>query len=180
MEHYIHPDALVWSALLTNTMIKIILLFAITMAKSLPYKTRDIFQSSSMIYYMTNRLPQDYDNYGCWCGENKASVKYVDKTDLCCLIHYECYNEVNRTYLCDAKLTTYSAKFNSGTVTCIDDYETCAYDTCMCDKRAAECFKRHLLTYNNNFKHMSEEYCQTTDGMHFDTLQRAPKSPCRI
>jgi hypothetical protein len=121
-------------------------------------------QFGSMVFHLTNRHPNDYSSYGCWCGANATAINNnitVDETDSCCKIQAECYENIQVT---DTSCTTngkYHAIYHDGQIQCADNDGTSNYDLCMCDKRAAECFKRSLSTfdlYNNNIS--STAVCQ--------------------
>lgn len=96
------------------------------------------------------------------CGNNTIGEP-VDETDLCCLIRSQCYQDVNRTYpSCNPKTALYNAQFTNGKIKCIDAYDSCTRDTCQCDKRAAECFQRHTLTYDATFNRVgNKDYCRS-------------------
>lgn len=102
------------------------------------------------------------------CG-NSTVGKPVDETDVCCFIRSQCYQDVSRTYLCNPKTVVYGAQFNDGKIKCIDACESCTRDTCQCDKRAAECFKRHTLTYNATYNRIdNKQYCRSSSTKRFD------------
>ncbi|CAF1513528.1 unnamed protein product [Didymodactylos carnosus] len=120
-------------------------------------------QFRSMIYYLTERLPTEYDHYGCWCGSQIKGDLYVDKTDLCCKIHQQCYSDVTTASSCSGTLAlaAYDVKYSNGTISCKENVDECNYGSCMCDKRAAECFKRHQSTFNVSlFYNISKEECE--------------------
>jgi hypothetical protein len=117
-------------------------------------------QFGSMVFYLTNRHPNDYDNYGCWCGSNastigNASNNTMDETDLCCKIQAECYENVQTTNQSCTPDGKYHSMYYDDQIKCVDNDGTSNHDLCMCDKQAAECFKRALSTFNSDNKNKS-------------------------
>jgi hypothetical protein len=125
------------------------------------YQSREF---DSMVFYMTNRHPNDYNSYRCWCGANASSIlsnNTVDETDLCCKTHAECHDNVQvLNTSCDTN-GKYHAVYHNQQIQCIDNSGTSNYEYCMCDKQAAECFKQSLATFNPaNENVSSSSVCQ--------------------
>jgi hypothetical protein len=141
-----------------STTILIFVASLVSIASS--YQSQDF---DSMVFYLTNRHPNDYSSYGCSCGANATSSNNitVDATDLCCQIHTECHENVAiMSASCDTN-GLYHAVYHNQQVQCIDNSGTANYEFCMCDKQAAECFARSLSTYNSsNTDISSSEVCQ--------------------
>ncbi|CAF1683964.1 unnamed protein product, partial [Adineta ricciae] len=94
-----------------------------------------------------------------WCRLGSKPEKYMDEIDLCCKFRLNCYDLALKSSKCNGILTKYSIQLNTS-IHCIDNNETCAYETCMCDKLAAECFEKKLNKFNNGFINLPKKECR--------------------
>ncbi|CAF3573806.1 unnamed protein product [Rotaria socialis] len=113
----------------------------------------------SMIFHMTGRAPTDYENYGCWCRTGSKPERYVDDVDLCCKFRFHCYDVALQSSKCNGIAAEYSIQLDRS-IKCIDYNETCAYELCICDKQAVECFKKNLDKINDTFFNLPKKECR--------------------
>ncbi|KAJ8317313.1 hypothetical protein KUTeg_005217 [Tegillarca granosa] len=96
---------------------------------------RNLIQFARMIKKITGRNALDYNDYGCWCGVGGGG-NALDGVDRCCRAHDQCYIRIERRG-CNPKWSTYRSK------------KYCPKEACLCDKRAAECFRRNRYNSRN-------------------------------
>ncbi|KAJ8317025.1 hypothetical protein KUTeg_004929 [Tegillarca granosa] len=111
-----------------------------------------MIQFARMIKKLTGRNALDYNDYGCWCGIGGGG-NVIDGVDRCCRAHDLCYIRIERRG-CSPKWSTYSYKIRGGNITC-GSKRYCPKEACLCDKRAAECFRRNR--YNNRNKGVNRD-----------------------
>jgi hypothetical protein len=70
-----------------------------------------------------------------------------------------CYDQTLRSPKCNGVLKEYTVQLNTS-IQCMNDNGTCSYDTCMCDKLAAECFGKYADEMNNRFFNLAKKECQ--------------------
>uniref|UniRef100_A0A8C8S933 Phospholipase A2 n=1 Tax=Pelusios castaneus TaxID=367368 RepID=A0A8C8S933_9SAUR len=89
-----------------------------------------------------------YSRYGCYCGwGGKGTPK--DDTDKCCLLHDCCYDKLSDLG-CNAKIATYGYFYLRGEIYCLGS--RCVRQSCKCDKEFVLCLKKHLGSYNKNYR----------------------------
>jgi hypothetical protein len=60
---------------------------------------------------------------------------------------------------CNGILAEYGVQLNT-TIKCIDNETTCSYETCMCDKIAAECMGAYVNKINDSFFNLPKNECR--------------------
>ncbi|XP_072016227.1 phospholipase A2 AP-PLA2-I-like [Amphiura filiformis] len=117
---------------------------------------------------------RDYDGYGCFCGLG-GEGNPLDKTDECCVVHDDCYDQVMKSGLCYADNQVYAidydyewanCKTDQASITCkkTADYTDhkwpeCAEMMCECDKQGAICFNAERGTFNEDYKRYDQRLC---------------------
>ncbi|XP_027032607.2 otoconin-90 [Tachysurus fulvidraco] len=101
-----------------------------------------------MLYCLTGHCPQEYEHYGCYCGQHGSGIPQ-DNLDRCCFLHQCCLEQL--TLLgCrrDRKLNIHTTCHNSKPQ-CLG-VSVCDRLQCVCDRTAAECMAashfNHLVT----------------------------------
>lgn len=124
---------------------------------------RHVFQLCNLIAMHTNRGCLDYNNYGCFCGLGNAASHHVDAVDGCCRVHDQCYGEIS-CYWLYPQFVGYSLECSKDTCQCTDSpyFSPCAYTTCQCDLKFAQCLGR--AGYNHRFSGYNRANCQATDS----------------
>ncbi|CAF1367135.1 unnamed protein product, partial [Rotaria sp. Silwood1] len=110
-----------------------------------------------MILYLTDRHPNDYNDYGCWCNTDASETTdsiTVDETDSCCKIQLECYNRIKNMITSPLSDLKYRAVYYDNQFQCFDFEGTPNRNLCLCDLRAAECLKEASSTYNSGKKNI--------------------------
>ncbi|XP_060537696.1 otoconin-90 [Pantherophis guttatus] len=133
-------------------------------------------QLGEMLYCLTDHCPEEFELYGCFCGQEGRGHP-TDELDRCCFSHQCCLEQVKR-------LGCQPEKKSRSEVVCFDHTPTCVGWTlcenllCSCDKAAAECMAS--APFNESWRSPSRQVCQE------DTLacrgagrERPPSSPPR-
>ncbi|KFP83964.1 Group IIE secretory phospholipase A2, partial [Acanthisitta chloris] len=123
----------------------------------LAFASCNVVQFGIMIQHMTGKFPLSYNGYGCYCGL-KGSKQPKDATDWCCHAHDCCYKRVSSSH-CNPKTVAYKYSAQRGQITC-GAGNSCQTATCACDKKAAECFRRTLQSYNNAYRNYPNFLCK--------------------
>ncbi|XP_061467834.1 otoconin-90 [Rhineura floridana] len=94
-------------------------------------------QLGEMLYCLTDRCPEDFELYGCYCGQ-EGKGHPTDDLDRCCFSHHCCLEQLK-------KLGCHPERNSRSEVVCFDQTPKCIGWTmceklqCSCDKAAAEC-----------------------------------------
>nr|XP_020670429.1 otoconin-90-like [Pogona vitticeps] len=94
-------------------------------------------QLGEMLYCLTDRCPEEFELYGCYCGQEGRGHP-SDELDRCCFSHHCCLEQVK-------KLGCHPERNSRSEVVCFDHAPKCIGWTmcekllCSCDKAAAEC-----------------------------------------
>ncbi|KAK3513165.1 hypothetical protein QTP70_009680 [Hemibagrus guttatus] len=98
---------------------------------------REFAALGEMLYCLTGRCPQEYEHYGCYCGQQGSGIPQ-DNMDRCCFLHQCCLQQL--TLLgCrrDRKLNIHTTCHNSKPQ-CLG-VSVCDRLQCACDRTTAEC-----------------------------------------
>ncbi|KAG7319656.1 hypothetical protein KOW79_016799 [Hemibagrus wyckioides] len=98
---------------------------------------REFTALGEMLYCLTGRCPQEYEHYGCYCGQQGSGIPQ-DNMDRCCFLHQCCLEQL--TLLgCrrDRKLNIHTTCHNSKPQ-CLG-VSVCDRLRCACDRTTAEC-----------------------------------------
>ncbi|BFZ13277.1 hypothetical protein BsWGS_16316 [Bradybaena similaris] len=101
----------------------------------------------------TGRPCLDYYGYGCFCGLGSKGSHPVDDIDRCCQGHDNCYESLKSSCILRAPyLKPYFMFCKKRECECTDVriLKKCAYATCQCDLKFAQCLKN--ADYNKKYK----------------------------
>ncbi|XP_074841714.1 otoconin-90-like [Carettochelys insculpta] len=109
-----------------------------------------------MLYCLTDRCPQEFELYGCYCGQEGRGYP-TDVLDRCCFSHRCCMEQVK-------KLGCQPEGSSRSEVVCLDHkpkcigWSMCEKLLCSCDRTAAECMA--AASFNESLKFLSRQACQ--------------------
>ncbi|XP_032981650.1 otoconin-90 isoform X1 [Rhinolophus ferrumequinum] len=129
--------------------------------------TQVMTQLGEMLFCLTSRCPEEFESYGCYCGQ-EGRGEPRDALDRCCLSHHCCLEQVRR-------LGCLLERLPQSAVVCADGVPKCAGQglctklLCACDHTAAECMAS--AAFNQSLKSSGSQQCQGNmlpceDGMH--------------
>ncbi|XP_053101943.1 otoconin-90 [Hemicordylus capensis] len=117
---------------------------------------RELPQLGEMLYCLTDRCPEEFELYGCYCGQEGRGHP-TDDLDRCCFSHNCCLEQVK-------KLGCHPERSSRSEVVCFDHAPKCVGWTmceklqCSCDKAAAECMAGAVFNESLRFPH--RQACQ--------------------
>ncbi|KFQ58678.1 Otoconin-90, partial [Pelecanus crispus] len=117
---------------------------------------RELAQLGEMLFCLTERCPEEFESYGCYCGQEGRGHP-ADALDRCCFFHHCCMEQVK-------KLGCHAERSSRSEVVCFDHkpkctgWSTCEKLLCACDKTAAECMASAAFNESLKFPHRQE--CQ--------------------
>ncbi|XP_044306354.1 otoconin-90 [Varanus komodoensis] len=117
---------------------------------------RELPHLGEMLYCLTDRCPEEFELYGCYCGqEGRGHPK--DALDRCCFSHHCCVEQVK-------KLGCHPERNSRSEVVCFDHTPKCIGWTmcekllCSCDKAAAECMAS--ASFNDSLRTPDRRACR--------------------
>ncbi|XP_010018708.1 PREDICTED: otoconin-90 [Nestor notabilis] len=117
---------------------------------------RELPQLGEMLFCLTERCPEEFESYGCYCGQEGRGYP-ADALDRCCFSHHCCIEQVK-------KLGCHAERSSRSEVVCFDHqpdcvgWSICEKLLCACDKTAAECMASAFFNESLKFPHRQE--CQ--------------------
>uniref|UniRef100_A0A8C8APQ8 Phospholipase A2-like central domain-containing protein n=1 Tax=Otus sunia TaxID=257818 RepID=A0A8C8APQ8_9STRI len=117
---------------------------------------RELPQLGEMLFCLTERCPEEFESYGCYCGQEGRGYP-ADALDRCCFSHHCCMEQVK-------KLGCQAERSSRSEVVCFDHKPKCIGWTmcerllCDCHKTAAECMASAFFNESLKFPHRQE--CQ--------------------
>ncbi|NXD05898.1 OC90 protein, partial [Nothocercus nigrocapillus] len=117
---------------------------------------RELPQLGEMLFCLTERCPQEFESYGCYCGQEGRGYP-IDVLDRCCFSHHCCMEQVK-------KLGCHTERISRSEVVCLDHkpkcigWSLCEKLLCACDTTAAECMASAFFNESLQFAH--RETCQ--------------------
>ncbi|XP_005516960.1 PREDICTED: otoconin-90 [Pseudopodoces humilis] len=117
---------------------------------------RELPQLGEMLFCLTGRCPEEFESYGCYCGQEGRGDP-TDALDRCCFSHHCCMEQVK-------KLGCHAERNLRSEVVCLDHtpkcvgWSTCEKLLCACDKAAAECMASAFFNESLKLPHRHE--CQ--------------------
>ncbi|XP_010285144.1 PREDICTED: otoconin-90 [Phaethon lepturus] len=117
---------------------------------------RELPQLGEMLFCLTERCPEEFESYGCYCGQEGRGYP-IDALDRCCFSHHCCMEQVK-------KLGCHAERSSRSEVVCFDHkpkcigWSMCEKLLCACDKTAAECMASAFFNESLKFPHRQE--CQ--------------------
>ncbi|XP_075067570.1 otoconin-90 [Mixophyes fleayi] len=109
-----------------------------------------------MLYCLTGRCPEEFESYGCYCGqEGKGNPQ--DILDSCCFSHQCCIEHLKKIGCVPNKNVRSEVECMDQTPTCIG-WSICDKLLCACDKAAAECMA--AAPFNGTMRALNRRQCQ--------------------
>ncbi|XP_062360005.1 otoconin-90 [Cinclus cinclus] len=115
---------------------------------------RELPQLGEMLFCLTERCPEEFESYGCYCGQEGRGDP-IDALDRCCFSHHCCMEQVK-------KLGCHTERNLRSEVICFDNtpkcigWSTCEKLLCSCDKAAAECMASAFFNESLKLPHGQE------------------------
>ncbi|XP_075406647.1 otoconin-90 [Tenrec ecaudatus] len=109
-----------------------------------------------MLFCLTSRCPEEFESYGCYCGQ-EGRGEPRDALDRCCLSHHCCLEQAK-------KLGCLLGRPPRAHVACVDGAAKCGGQRlceklrCACDQTAAECMASAF--FNQSLKSPGQQECQ--------------------
>ncbi|XP_011372133.1 otoconin-90 [Pteropus vampyrus] len=130
-------------------------------------------QLGEMLFCLTSRCPEEYESYGCYCGQ-EGRGEPRDALDRCCFSHHCCLEQVRRLGCLLERLPRPPAECVDGLPQCVGP-SLCAKLLCACDQTAAECMAS--ASFNQSLK--SSGGPERTRATTVPSSRAAPDSKCR-
>ncbi|KAM4686336.1 otoconin-90 [Amazona ochrocephala] len=117
---------------------------------------RELPQLGEMLFCLTERCPEEFESYGCYCGQEGRGYP-SDALDRCCFSHRCCIEQA-------MKLGCHAERSSRSEVVCFDHkpncvgWSMCEKLLCACDKTAAECMASAF--FNESLKLPHRQECQ--------------------
>ncbi|KAE8599684.1 hypothetical protein XENTR_v10017282 [Xenopus tropicalis] len=117
---------------------------------------RELPLLGEMLFCLTGRCPEEFESYGCYCGQD-GKGNPIDALDSCCFSHHCCIEHLK-------KLGCQPQRNIRSEVLCLDHKPTCLgwgicdKLLCACDKAAAECMA--AAPYNETARLEMRRECQ--------------------
>ncbi|XP_048697623.2 otoconin-90-like isoform X3 [Caretta caretta] len=117
---------------------------------------QELLQLGEMLFCLTDRCPQEFEYYGCYCGQEGRGYP-TDVLDRCCFSHQCCMEQVK-------KLGCQMEGSLRSEVVCLDHkpkcigWSMCEKLLCTCDKTAAECMA--AASFNESLRFLTRRACQ--------------------
>uniref|UniRef100_A0A2K5ETX9 Otoconin-90 n=1 Tax=Aotus nancymaae TaxID=37293 RepID=A0A2K5ETX9_AOTNA len=130
-------------------------------------------QLGEMLFCLTSRCPEEFESYGCYCGQ-EGRGEPRDALDRCCLSHRCCLEQVRR-------LGCLMGRLPRSPVVCVDHKPKCGGQSlcekllCACDQMAAECMTS--ASFNQSLKSSSRLGCPGQPASCEDSLHPVPAAP---
>ncbi|XP_037658545.1 otoconin-90 [Choloepus didactylus] len=129
-------------------------------------------QLGQMLFCLTSRCPEEFESYGCHCGqEGRGDPR--DALDRCCLSHHCCLEQVRRLGCLLERLPQMSVVCVDHTPTCMGR-SLCEKLLCACDQIAAECMASAF--FNQSLKSPSRQECQGSQTPCEDSRRGEPSA----
>ncbi|XP_012662455.1 otoconin-90 [Otolemur garnettii] len=112
-------------------------------------------QLGEMLFCLTSRCPEEFESYGCYCGQ-EGRGEPRDALDRCCVSHHCCLEQVRR-------LGCLLERLPRSPVVCVDRVPKCGGQSlcqkllCTCDQTAAECMAS--ASFNQSLKSPGGQEC---------------------
>uniref|UniRef100_A0A8D1CB41 Otoconin-90 n=1 Tax=Sus scrofa TaxID=9823 RepID=A0A8D1CB41_PIG len=113
-------------------------------------------QLGEMLLCLTARCPEEFEAYGCYCGQ-EGQGEPRDALDRCCWFHHCCLEQVRRLGCLLERLPSSPVMCVDGTPKCVGQ-SLCAKLLCACDQTAAECMASAF--YNQSLRSPGSRDCQ--------------------
>ncbi|XP_004697703.1 otoconin-90 [Echinops telfairi] len=120
------------------------------------HRVQEMPELGQMLFCLTSRCPEEFESYGCYCGQ-EGRGEPRDALDRCCLSHHCCLEHVK-------KLGCLLGRPPRAHVSCVDGAAKCGGQSlcekllCACDQTAAECMASAF--FNQSLKSPGQQECQ--------------------
>ncbi|XP_027992119.2 otoconin-90 [Eptesicus fuscus] len=118
--------------------------------------TRVMPQLGQMLFCLTARCPEEFESYGCYCGQ-EGRGEPRDALDRCCWSHHCCLQQVARLGCRRGRLPRPPVVCADGTPKCVGQ-SLCEKLLCACEQTAAECMASAF--FNQSLKSSGSPECQ--------------------
>ncbi|XP_017601608.1 PREDICTED: otoconin-90, partial [Corvus brachyrhynchos] len=131
---------------------------------------RELPQLGEMLFCLTERCPEEFESYGCYCGQEGRGHP-TDALDRCCFSHRCCMEQVK-------KLGCHAERNLRSEVVCFDHmpkcigWSTCEKLLCACSEAAAECMASAF--FNESLKLPHGQECREEVSCQGDAAERPP------
>ncbi|KAM3840774.1 otoconin-90 [Vipera latastei] len=137
---------------------------------------REFPQLGEMLYCLTDQCPEEFELYGCFCGQ-EGRGQPTDELDRCCFSHQCCLEQVKRLGCQPEKPPRSEVVCFDHTPTCVG-WSLCENLLCSCDKAAAECMA--AAPFNESWRLPGRPACQEDKlACRWAGRERPPGSPPR-
>ncbi|XP_036120108.1 otoconin-90 [Molossus molossus] len=113
-------------------------------------------QLGEMLFCLTARCPEEFESYGCYCGQ-EGRGEPRDALDRCCWAHHCCLQQVTRLGCLLERLPRSPVVCGDGTANCVGQ-SLCAKLLCACEQTAAECMASAF--FNQSLASPGRQECQ--------------------
>nr|XP_035922286.1 otoconin-90 [Halichoerus grypus] len=113
-------------------------------------------QLGEMLFCLTSRCPEEFESYGCYCGQ-EGRGEPRDALDRCCFSHHCCLEQVRKLGCVLERLPRSPVECVDGTAKCVGQ-SLCAKLLCACDQMVAECVASAF--FNQSLKSSGTHECQ--------------------
>ncbi|KAB5535608.1 hypothetical protein PHYPO_G00119780 [Pangasianodon hypophthalmus] len=111
-----------------------------------------------MLHCLTGRCPQEYEHYGCYCGQQGSGIPQ-DHLDQCCFFHQCCLEQLTLLGCRRDRKLNIHINCHNGRPQCLG-VSVCDRLQCVCDRTTAECMAA------SHFNHSITSQCS------------GPRPPC--
>uniref|UniRef100_A0A8C3DTX1 Phospholipase A2-like central domain-containing protein n=1 Tax=Corvus moneduloides TaxID=1196302 RepID=A0A8C3DTX1_CORMO len=131
---------------------------------------RELPQLGEMLFCLTERCPEEFESYGCYCGQEGRGHP-TDALDRCCFSHRCCMEQVK-------KLGCHAERNLRSEVVCFDHmpkcigWSTCEKLLCACSEAAAKCMASAF--FNESLKLPHGQECREEVSCQGDPAERPP------
>ncbi|XP_004680038.1 PREDICTED: otoconin-90 [Condylura cristata] len=108
-----------------------------------------------MLFCLTARCPEEFESYGCYCGQ-EGHGEPRDALDRCCLSHHCCLEQARRLGCLREQLPPSLVVCEHSTPQCVGQ-SLCAKLLCACDETAAKCMASAF--FNQSLKSSGPSQC---------------------
>ncbi|XP_059529050.1 otoconin-90 [Myotis daubentonii] len=113
-------------------------------------------QLGQMLFCLTARCPEEFESYGCYCGQ-EGRGEPRDTLDRCCWSHHCCLQQVGRLGCQRGRLPQPPVMCVDGAPKCVGQ-SLCEKLLCACEQTTAECMASAF--FNQSLKSSGRQECQ--------------------
>ncbi|XP_075128048.1 otoconin-90 [Leptodactylus fuscus] len=109
-----------------------------------------------MLYCLTGRCPEEFESYGCYCGQ-QGSGNPKDILDSCCFSHQCCIEHLKKIGCAPDRNVRSEIVCVEHKPTCVG-WSICDKLICVCEQAAAECMA--TAPFNSTMRSLNKRQCQ--------------------